>query len=249
MRTRTTVEDPRRDWTVGCLRSRAFDGVFLFGCAALSLASGFGAWYRPEWLIPILAFDILVLSSQHVIATYSRLYFDRLSFRRHRFLTLIAPWIALLWVVGLFMLGGTTLVTTLYLYVQWFHYVGQGYSVERQYAFRVPGVRPQFDLLSAAAVTAIPLFGILHRSLQKRLNPDEVYLTFNFTPLPVTHAVVSASGVLAIVICGAWLFRQIERYTEGKATVPQTLYMIIHWGIFLCGYYLIDDITCVFTPL
>lgn len=235
-----------RNWHEGLLRSPRFDGVFLLGSAALALASGLGAYYKPEWLVFILAFDVLVLGSQHVIATYSRICFDKVSFRRHRFLVLVAPWLALAWVAGVFSIGGTSLVTTLYLYVQWFHYVGQGFAVERQYACKSgpPGTAFRPDVLAVLAVAAVPLFGILHRSLEKRLHPEKVYLTFNFTPLPVTHHIVDLVGSLALVVCLLWGFRQYHRHHTGEVSLAHTVYMVLHWGIFLAGYYLIDDITC-----
>ena len=233
------------DWAAGCLRSPGYDGVFIFGLAALALASGLAALYRPNWLVFILAFDILILGSQHVIGTYSRICFDKASFRRWRFLVLGAPWLALAFVAGLFMAGGTQLVTSLYMFVQWFHYVGQGFAVERQYAckFGPPSTPYRFDALALLAVAAVPLFGLLNRSLQKELHPEQVYLTFDFTPLPVTPGIVAASGSLAVVVCLLWVFRQTERRRTGLVSPVHTAYMLVHWGVFLAGYYLIADIT------
>lgn len=236
----------RVSWEAGCLRSPTFDAIFLFGCAIVSLAAGLGGAFRPQWLVAILAFDVLVLASQHVIATYSRICFDQVSFRRHRFLVLWAPWLAVAWVVATFMVGGTTLVTTLYMYVQWFHYVGQGFAVERQYACKAgPAQTPfRFDPLAVLAVAAVPFFGILNRSLEKLQHPEKVYLTFNFAPLPVTPAIVTASGWLAAILCLAWSVRQYQRHKAGLVSAPHTVYMGLHWLIFLSGYYLLSDITC-----
>ena len=191
--------------------------------------------------MPILTFDVLVLGSQHVIATYTRLCFDRISFREHRFLVLGVPWLVLLGVLAVFTNGGTVAVTSLYIYWQWFHYVGQGVAVERMYAYKAGSTESSVDWVALLAMYGVPLFGLLHRSMQKRLHPEQVYLTFDFYPLPVTQSLVTFCGILAATFCVVWIFRQA--YHIRTFSLPHTAYVVTHWVIFLTGYYLIDDIT------
>lgn len=229
-----------------CLKSPRFDLAFVPGCALLALASGLVVVARPDWLPRILLLDVLLLGSQHVIATYTRICFDQESFRQHRFLVLGVPWIVLLGTFIVFASGGTVLLTSLYMYWQWFHYTGQAVTVERLYAHKAGWTERSLSrdtVLNILALYGVPLFGFLHRSLQKLRHPEEVYLTFNFHPLPVTEDLVAGTGLGAALLCVAWGYRQLQRYRDGDFSAPYAGYVVTHWIIFLTGYYLIYDIT------
>ena len=69
----------------GWLRSRSFDLTFIVGVAALAIASGWLVVNDPRLFAPILLLDLWLLGYHHVIATYTRLCFDRASFKRTSF--------------------------------------------------------------------------------------------------------------------------------------------------------------------
>ena len=79
----------------GWIRVRAFDFNFIVGIAVLALGSGFLVAYDPRLFGPILVADVWLLGYHHVIATYTRLGFDRASAREHRFLILWLPLLSL----------------------------------------------------------------------------------------------------------------------------------------------------------
>ena len=65
------------------LRNPAFDLSFIFGIPALAMVTGLVVILQPSLFVPILIFDLWFLGYHHVIATYTRLCFDRKSFAEH----------------------------------------------------------------------------------------------------------------------------------------------------------------------
>ena len=229
----------------GCIRSLRFDLILVLGSALVAIAAGLAVVARPTWFAPILLADVWILGSQHVIATYTRLCFDRATFLAHRFLVLGVPWIVLFGVVAaIYITGGTVVVTTIYLYWQWHHYSSQSYGVQRIYACKCrPESSGSRDWLTALAMFAVPLWGILHRSLQKQIHPEQVFLTFDFWALPVSDLGVRLVGGAALGLCVAWLVREAWTFGGPGYSFASSTYVVVHWVVFLTGYYLINDIT------
>ena len=69
----------------GWLRSRRFDLNFIVATAALAILTGWAVVGDPALWAPVLFLDLWLLGYHHVAATYTRLCFDRESFRAHRF--------------------------------------------------------------------------------------------------------------------------------------------------------------------
>ena len=77
---------------VGWLRGPTFDLGFVLGTAAVALIATVVAMVDiNRFFVPVLMLDIWLLGAHHVVATYTRLCFDRESFRQHRFLVLGLP--------------------------------------------------------------------------------------------------------------------------------------------------------------
>jgi hypothetical protein len=218
---------------VGWLRSPSFDLAFVAGIALVSLLTGLYVTFNPSAFLPIFVVNGWLLGYHHVTSTYTRLLFDRDSIAENRFLLTWLPLLILACVVAASLVLGTWVLTTVYLYWQWWHYTRQSYGVSRIYG-RKAGLAP--DRLTTAAVYAVPLWGILYRSYQA---PPE----FIFSPLkvlPVPFWLVSIVGICAVVITSVWLARQV---LTRRLTTPLTLYMCSHITIFTVGYLLIDDIS------
>ena len=110
--------------TAGWLRDRPFDLTFIVGVAALAISAGWAVVYWPAWFPVILIANLWLLGYHHVISTFTRLCFDKQSFRTHRFLVLWLPLIVFggalavclvrLWRLGagdgLFLLAGVPLL-------------------------------------------------------------------------------------------------------------------------------------------
>ena len=81
--------------SAGWLRGVRFDGTLIVAAAAIALLSGWVVVRDPRQFGPILFLDLWLLGYHHVIASYTRLCFDRESLRAHRFLVFGLPPIVL----------------------------------------------------------------------------------------------------------------------------------------------------------
>ena len=78
------------------LRNARFDSAFILGGIGLALLSGTVVVIEPSLFYPILLLDLWVLGYPHVIATFTRLCFDRASFEERKGLvTQLFPAVAL----------------------------------------------------------------------------------------------------------------------------------------------------------
>src|ERR1022692_3806251 len=206
------------------------------GCALAGILAGLTALAQPGWFAAILLADVWILGSQHVIATYTRLCFDAATFRAHRFLVLGVPWLVLAGVVGIVAwTGGPKMVTTIYLYWQWHHYVTQSYAIERIYAAKESGSGRRHGW-AALLMFAVPFWGICYRSWQKTVNPKQVFLTFDFWAIPIPDWFLIVTSLVAVVVLICWILE------EGRGTL-HSLYVVSHSLVFFIGYFAISDIT------
>ena len=61
----------------GLLRSPDFDMFFIAGIPLLAIATGLLVNYNNDLFLPVLAADLWLLGYHHVVATYTRLAFDK----------------------------------------------------------------------------------------------------------------------------------------------------------------------------
>ena len=235
------------------IHSSSFDLVFVVGTLTLALASGLLVLYQPNLFYPVLLADLWLLGYHHVIATFTRLTFDGESFREHRFLVLVLPWLVLFGTIAAAYSLGTWCIATVYLYWQWFHYTRQSYGVSRVY-LRKLGVCDLESYVTSRALYLVPLFGILYRSQQngnlflgtkvKKIP----YLVTEYVGLPLsttigmTTALMNIAAVFSVVFVVWWLAIQVKGFWKGESRWPLVLYMMSHFIVFMTGYYLIADI-------
>ena len=100
----------------GWLRSAGFDHFFITGIAAFALLSAALVVARPELFQLILVADLWLLGYHHVVATYTRLAFDRESLREHRFFVFYLPFIVIGATFALALSVGVWVIATVYLY-------------------------------------------------------------------------------------------------------------------------------------
>src|SRR4051812_27888933 len=180
-------------------------------------------------LFPLVFFlNAWLLGYHHVISTFTRLTFDRDSFNQHRFLITWLPLIVLSGVVASCLLFGGWILTTIYLYWQWWHYTRQSYGVSRIYQ-RKAGLNN--DLLSKSIIYALPIWGILHRSFQA----PEQFLFTDVKVLPVPLWLVTAAGLATSVVVVYWFARTLKLLVLGTLPVAHTLYVCSHLLIFGVG--------------
>lgn len=222
----------------GWLRSAPFDLTLIVGVTVLALFSGAVVLADPG-LFPIVLFlDLWLLGYHHVVSTFTRLAFDRDSLREHRFLLTVAPVLVVAGVVvGAWALGGWILSTT-YLYWQWFHYTRQSYGLERAYRRKTTGGIAGDQKMARWALYLLPLWGILYRSYQA---PAE-FLGVELRVLPVPKWLVIAAAAAALTALAGYSTQVIRAMLAGARPQAHTLYFASHLVVFACGYLLIENI-------
>lgn len=226
---------PRTGW----LRSRQFDVTFVQGVAALALLSGGIVVARPELFKYVLAADLWLLGYHHVIATFTRLAFDKKSLREYHFFVFVLPILVFAATFGLAWTVGVWVIGTVYLYWQWFHYTRQSWGISQVYKAKSGGLVDDTPLFSKMSFYLIPTWGILHRSWQA---PD-TFLYVELRVIPVPELLVNAVGVAAVASVLAWGYRRFTMWRNGALPVAHTWYMLSHYVIFIVGYLVIPDIT------
>jgi len=224
---------------VGRLRGPGFDAAFIGGTAALGLVSAGIVIARPSLWQPILLADLWLLGYHHVISTYSRLLMDAESRRINRALITWLPIVVVL-LVGIAGYGiGAWTLATIYFYWQWWHYTRQSWGVSRVYENKA-GLEQSTEnpRLAQAVFYLVPAWGILWRSAQGH---DE-FLGLPVKMLPVPVAAANAVGVIACVGL-IWLVSQrLRAWRQGRLPLAHTLYLGVHYTMFVVSYRLIDSL-------
>jgi hypothetical protein len=174
-----------------------------------------------------------------VIATYTRLCFDKTSFADSRFLIFgLFPVVAIA-TLAVAQVAGLWAIFTVYLYWQWFHYARQSWGISRAIRAKHRDARYEDGWLDQAIFYALPVLGILHRSHQ---NPD-TFINFEIKAVPVPEWMVTAAAAVSAVLLAYWLVRRVHAWRVGRLSPVHTLYMLSHFTIFAVAYLIIEDIT------
>src|SRR5262245_26719701 len=222
------------------IRSEEFDTTLLVAplFAGLTAAAIVSANAR---LYPLLLVaDLWLLGYHHVIATYTRLAFDGQSLRRNRFLAvdllLIVTGISLM----VAMTVGAWVIASAFLYLQWFHYMRQGYGIARMY-FRatpqgqVPDAR---DWATDLVIYLIPLYGIAARSSTM----GQEFLGLPVRTLVLPDAVILLLSALAAGAIAVWIGRIVRQVMNDTLDFAYTLFVVSHVAVFLAAYVVITDV-------
>lgn len=224
---------------IGWLRGQSFDLFFIAGITALALGAGATAVAWP-FLFPALVFaDLWFLGYHHVVATYTRLCFDRESFREHAFLILVLPVLVILAVLALVGVIGFWTLATVYLYWQWYHYTRQSWGIGQVYRRKSGGLTDENPTLAKLTFWAVPVWGILNRSWQ---DPG-MFLGLQLRVIPVPEIAVQLAGLAAAGLLAWWVVTRFALWREGRLPVAHTLYMVSHFAVFYVGYVVINDIS------
>ena len=219
----------------GWLRGVGFDSTYILGTATLAVASGWLVVASPYLFPAVFLLNAWFLGYHHVVSTFTRLTFDSASFQRQRFLVTWLPLIVLTAVAAACLVFGTWILTTIYLYWQWWHYTRQSYGVSRIYQ-RKAGLSD--DLLHKLVIYALPVCGILYRSWQA----PEQFLFTEVRVVPVPAWLVAGAGCVALPAIAWWTVQTIRNWFAGTPCMAHTLYLCSHLLIFGVGYLAISNI-------
>lgn len=227
-----------RSASAGWLRNPQFDFTLIVVVACWALAAGAAIVVNPALFWPILFLDVWLLGYTHVVSTFTRLAFDRESFRQHRLLLIPLPVVVAGCTIALAMFFGEWLVATVYLYAQWFHYTRQSYGISRMYLRKAAAIPASRDFVLDGVIYVLPLWGILRRSHQ---HPTS-FLSLPIYTFPVPSAVLYVVGTVATISVVLWIAREARIFGRRRPDAPHSAYIASHIAIFAAGYLLIDDI-------
>jgi hypothetical protein len=229
------ISDPALPW----IRNSRFDSWFIIGILALSCLTGIVIIAEPSFFYPILVIDLWFLGYHHVIATFTRLCFDKRSYCEHRFLVFgLTPIIAavtmlLAWQVGLW------IIVTIYFYWQWWHYTRQSWGISRIYRGKDPAALYEDGWLDQGIFYCLPIWGILSRSAEQ----NERFIGLELWSFPVPPVIVTLVGYLSVGLLLFWLVRRVQAAMAGRLAQVHTMYVGTHFAIFAIAYLVIPDIT------
>ncbi len=220
------------------LRGPAFDLSFIFGLPAVAIISGLAVVWNNDLFFPVLEADLWILGYHHVIATYTRLSFDRKSFTEHKSLIIyLLPAVAAA-VVFLVAVVGHWVIPTIYLYWQWWHYTRQSEGISKAYAGKAQVKQIGDPRIVRATFYALPVAGIL--TVSNRAPADFLY--FPLRTLPVSDDILSLVYMATAVLLVVWVVDQFRAWCAGRISVPYVSYIITHYVIYYIAYIYIEQL-------
>jgi hypothetical protein len=222
-----------------CIKSEAFDITLLI----LPLATGLGAvaavLANPALFTVLLVADLWLLGYHHVVATYTRLAFTKETLRRNRFLAIDLLLLMTAATLALAFTAGAWVVATAFLYLQWFHYMRQGYGLARMYFRTTPDglVAGSRDLMTDLVIYLVPIYGIAARSATM----GDTFLDLPVKTVGLPQEVITALAFAAAAAGLVWLVRSSISFARGTLDTLYAGFVLSHVAIFLVAYIAIED--------
>ena len=220
------------------LRNPQFDFTLVVMVAVWALAAGAAIVIEPAWFWPILFLDVWLLGYTHVVSTFTRLAFDRDSFRQHWPLLIPLPVAVGALTLALALVVGEWAIATIYLYAQWFHYMRQSYGISRMYLRKAGSVPASRDLVLDGVIYALPLWGILSRSNEHPASFLSLPIYTIPVPAPLLYTVAAVASVSVIL----WIVRELKTLGQPRRDAFHSAYVGSHIAIFATGYLIMPDI-------
>jgi len=198
---------------------------------------------NPLLFAPLLLADLWLLGYHHVVATYTRLASDRQTFNANRFLALDLLVIVVAATLALAFTAGAWVVASAFLYLQWFHYMRQGYGISRMFyraksATQSPSAGPLArDWTTDLVIYLVPIYGIAQRSA----TTGDMFLNMPVKALVLPGPMMFALGSAAGAAVGVWGLRVVRDMMRGQLDVAHTMFVASHVLIFQLAYVVIDD--------
>lgn len=216
-----------------------FDNTLLVAPIALDVLAAAVVTSNPALYAAVVLADLWFLGYHHVISTYTRLGFSPNSLRQNRFLAVDLLVVIVLATTALAFTAGAWVVASAFLYLQWFHYMRQGYGISRMYFRTTADGQPAGarDLIADAVVYVVPIYAIAHRSTTM----GDMFLGMPVKTIVPPQVLVTTLAVAAAVAVGVWFVRMGLRIGSDTVDVRYEGAILSHVVIFLLGYVWTDD--------
>jgi hypothetical protein len=221
------------------IRSREFDTTLLAVPIAAGLAAALVVSADPRLYPFLLVADLWLLGYHHVIATYTRLAFDPSSLRRNRFLAVDLLVVITLATLALAITAGAWIIATAFLYLQWFHYMRQGYGIARMYYRATPDgrVSGSCDVAAELAIYLVPIYGIAARTATM----GDKFLGLPVKTLVLPEAIISLLGIAAAAAVIGWIVKTTRAAMAETLDLEYAAFVASHIAIFLVAYIFVND--------
>jgi len=235
---RTAIPDVAAPRTY--IRSREFDSTLLAAPILAGLVAALVVTADPRLYPFLLLADLWLLGYHHVVATYTRLAFDTQSLRRNRMLAVDLLVYVTLATLAVAMTAGAWVIATAFLYLQWFHYMRQGYGIARMYYRATPGGQTSGvrDVAADFVIYLVPIYGIAARSATM----GQTFLGLPVKPLVLPDPIVTLLGVMAAAAAIAWVVKTMRAAMNETLDLQYTAFIASHIAIFLVAYVFVDDV-------
>ena len=222
------------------IRSREFDSTLLLAPIFAGSAAALVVTADPRLYPILLVADLWLLGYHHVVATYTRLAFDTQSLRRNRVLAVDLLVGVTLVTLGVAMTAGAWVIATAFLYLQWFHYMRQGYGIARMYYRATPEgqIAGSRDVAADLVIYLVPIYGIAQRTSTM----GDKFLGLPVKVLVLPDAIVGLLGILAGAAVVAWLVKTILAAANETMDPQYTGFIGSHIAIFLVAYVFVADV-------
>ncbi len=218
----------------GFVWNETFDATLVAAPIALGLLAAAVVTSNPALYAAVVVADLWFLGYHHVVSTYTRLGFSSRGLLRNRFLAVDLLLLIVLATTALAFTAGAWVVASAFLYLQWFHYMRQGYGISRMYFRTTPDgqIAGARDLVANAVIYIVPIYAIAHRSTTL----GDTFLAMPVKAIPTPQFVVSALAAAAALAVAVWFGRMGHRIASGTADVRYEGFILSHVAIFLVGY-------------
>lgn len=222
------------------IRNEAFDATLLMAPLATGLATAAAVTGNPQLFPVLLLADLWLLGYHHVVATYTRLAFDRHSLRGNRFLAIDLLILVIVATVAVVLTAGAWVIASAYLYLQWFHYMRQSYGISRMYFRATPQGRAAGtrDLQADLVIYLVPVYAIAQRSATM----GDSFLFMPVQPIVLPDVLIAILGAAAAAATLAWVLRTGYAALRGTIEPAYTGYILSHISVFLMAYVVVDDV-------
>jgi hypothetical protein len=222
------------------IRSSEFDTTLLLAPLVTGLAAALFVTLDTRLYPILLLADLWLLGYHHVVATYTRLAFDSQSLRRNRFLAVDLLVLVTVATLAVALTAGAWVIASAFLYLQWFHYMRQGYGVARMYFRATPEgrVAGSRDLAADLVIYLVPIYAIAARSATM----GDQFLSLPVKAIVLPELVVTMLGVAAAGAVVAWSVKTARAAATDSLDLTYAGFIVSHVVIFIVGYVAVADI-------
>jgi hypothetical protein len=137
------------------------------------------------------------------------------------------------------MTAGAWVIASAFLYLQWFHYMRQGYGIARMYfratpQGREPGAR---DWAADLVIYLVPIYGIAARSATM----GDQFLALPVRTMVLPNPIITLLAFLAAASGLVWIGRTVRNALTEGVDLAYTLFIASHVAIFMMAYVVIAD--------